>query len=350
MQYRRLGDTDTKVSVMALGCWPFAGDATWGPQDDKDSIATVHAALDSGVNIFDTAEGYGDGRSERVLGQGLKGRRQEAIIATKASPDHLSAEDIVLSCEKSLRNLDTDYIDLYQVHWPSRAAVATSAGAKKAMGSGGTSDKEVPLAETVRALERLKKQGKVKTIGVSNFGVKDLSAITAMTNIVSNQIPYSLLWRPIEYEIKPLCVKKHVGIICYSPLAQGLLTGRYKNADEVPEGLARTRLFSNKRPLARHDDPGAEKEVFEAVRQVKKVADDLGKPMASVALAWVKQRRGVMTFLVGARKPSELAMNLPALDLKLSADVVKRLNEITEGVKKYVGHNPDPWNSANRTR
>ncbi len=348
MQYRKLGDTDTKVSVMALGCWPFAGDATWGAQDDKDSIATVHAALDSGINFFDTAEGYGDGRSERVLGQGLKGRRSKAVVATKASPDHLSSEDITLACEKSLRNLGTDYIDLYLIHWASRAAVMAARSA--AIGSGGSAEKEVPLRETVDALQRLKKQGKVRAIGVCNFGVQDLAAITRLTGIVVNQLPYSLLWRSIEYEIKPKCVESKVGLMCYSPLAQGLLTGRYKTADDVPEGLARTRLFSNKRPLVRHNDPGAEKETFTAIKKIAAISKKLGEPMASVSLAWVKQRRGVTTFLVGARTPGELKQNLPALDVRLSAETVKELNAVTEEVKRYVGRNPDPWNSANRTR
>lgn len=351
MQYRKLGNTDIKVSPMALGCWPFAGGAVWGPQDDNDSIATVHASLDNGINFFDTAEGYENGKSEDVLGAALKGRRDEAVIATKVSPNHLGAEDVVLSCERSLRFLKTDYIDLYQVHWPSRSAVqpAQQRG-KQAVGAGGGSSREVPLAETVDALERLKRQGKIRSIGVSNFAVRDLSKVLKMTQIVTDQLPYSLLWRAIEYEIKPLCVKNTVGIICYSPLAQGLLAGRYKSADEVPEGLARTRIFSNTRPMARHSEPGCEGEAFGAIRKIKKVADGLGQPLAAVALAWVRQRRGVTSFLVGARKPAELTQNLPALDLKLSAETVRELSATTEAVKRKIGKNADPWNSENRMR
>lgn len=344
MLYRKLGETDIRVSVMALGCWPFAGGVQWGDQDDNDSIATVHACLDNGVNFFDTAEGYGDGRSERVLGQALRDRRASAVIATKASPNHLSAEDIVLACEGSLRNLGTDYIDLYQIHWPSRSAVILARKQGKEPG------REVPLEETVAALERLKRQGKVRAIGVSNFGVQDLAAIQRLTRIVTDQVPYSLLWRAIEHEIKPACVKSGTGIICYSPLAQGLLTGRYKNEAEVPEGVARMRLFSNKRQLARHSDPGAESSVFEALRSVSEIADGLGKPMAAVALAWVRQRRGVTSFLVGARKPDELRWNLPAVHLRLGADAVRRLNAATEPVKRYVGTNPDPWDNEPKVR
>jgi aryl-alcohol dehydrogenase-like predicted oxidoreductase len=349
VQYRPLGKTDVKVSVMALGCWPFAGGAVWGEQDDNDSIATVHASLDAGINFFDTAEGYEEGKSERVLGRGLKGRRHEAVIATKVSPNHLGAEDVMLACERSLRNLGTDYIDLYQIHWPSRAALPRP-GAKAAVGSGGGSAREVPLPETIEALERLKRQGKIRAIGVSNFARQDLGQAVRLTDIESDQIPYSLVWRAIEYEIKPLCVKNKVGIICYSPLAQGLLTGRYRSANDVPVGLARTRLFSNKRPMARHDDPGCEKEVFDAIKKIQKVADRLGEPMANVALAWIRQRRGVMSFLVGARTPDELKRNLPTLDVRLDSATSRELARITEPIKRKVGTNADPWNSNNRMR
>jgi len=349
VQYRPLGKTDIRVSVMALGCWPFAGGAVWGHQEDSDSIDTVHAALDAGINFFDTAEGYEEGKSERILGQGLKGRRTEAVIATKVSPNHLASEDLMLACERSLKNLGTDYIDLYQIHWPSRSAVPQP-GAKAAMGSGGSATREVPLEESIDALERLKKAGKIRTIGVSNFARQDLTHALGLADIVSDQIPYSLVWRAIEYEIKPLCTKNRVGIICYSPLAQGLRTGRYRAADDVPEGLARTRLFSNKRPMARHDDPGAEKEVFEAVRKIQRVADRVGASMAEVSLAWIRQRRGVMSFLVGARTPDELKRNLPTLDVKLDAATSRDLARITDPIRKKIGKNADPWNSNNRMR
>jgi len=329
MIYHKLGNTDITVSAMALGCWPFAGGKVWGEQSDDDSIATVHAALDAGINFFDTAEGYEAGQSERVLGRGLAGRRHEAIIASKVSAAHLAAGDVMAACEESLRNLQTDWIDLYQIHWPNWA---------------------VPLEETVGALETLQRQGKIRAIGVSNFALQDLSAILELTNVVTDQLPFSLLWRVIEDGVQPLCLERNVGIICYSPLAQGLLTGRYASADDVPAGLARTRHYAGSRPMSQHGEAGCEAEVFAALAEVRRIADGLGQPMAAVALAWVRQQPGVTSFLVGARKPEELAWNLPSLELELSAEVVAELNWATEPVKRALGGNPDMWMSPSRMR
>lgn len=329
MDYRQLGKTGIEVSAMALGCWPFAGGKVWGEQSDDDSIATVHAALDAGINFFDTAEGYEAGHSERVLGRGLLGRRAEAVIATKVSPSHLAAGDVIAACEQSLRNLQTDVIDLYQIHWPNWA---------------------VPLEETVGALETLQRQGKIRAIGVSNFGVQDFSAILELIDVVTDQMPFSLLWRVIESDLLPLCVERNVGIICYSPLAQGLLTGRYASADDVPEGLARTRHYAGGRPNVGHGEAGCEAEVFAALSEIRRIADELGQPMAAVALAWVRQQPGVTSFLVGARTPEELAWNLPSLELELSAQVLAELSRVTEPVKRALGSNPDPWMSPSRMR
>ena len=280
MKYRKLGKTDITVSAVAMGCWALAGDALWGPQDDSDSIAAVHAALDLGVNLFDTAEGYGDGYSEMVLGKALAGRRREAVIATKVSPTHLSRDGIQKACERSLRRLNTDYIDLYQIHWASR---------------------EVPIAETFAALEGLRSQGKVRAIGVCNFGVRDLSDFLAVGRCETNQLPYSLLWRGIEFEIRQKCQDNEVGILCYSPLAQGLLTGKFASADDVPEGRARTRYFSKDRPLARHGEDGFEEDTFAAIDQIRRICARIDVPMAEVALAWLLHQPGVTSVRAGAK-------------------------------------------------
>ncbi|MFZ5919196.1 MAG: aldo/keto reductase [Chloroflexota bacterium] len=329
MHYRTLGKTGLSVSMVAMGCWALAGDATWGPQTEADSVATVHAALDAGVNLFDTAEGYGAGDSEAMLGRALAGRRHQALIATKVSRANLSAAEVQRACEDSLRRLQTDHIDLYQIHWPSRS---------------------VPLAETLGTLERLREQGKVRAVGVCNFGPGDLSDLLALGQPAANQLPYSLLWRAIEYEIQPRCVEAGIGILCYSALAQGLLTGKFSSPDEVPEGRARTRLFSAGWPQARHGEPGCEDEVFAALDQIRRLCAEIGQPMASVALAWLLHQPGVTSVLAGARRPEQITQTAQAADLALSPEILARLDAATGQVKRLIGPNPDMWQSLSRFR
>jgi myo-inositol catabolism protein IolS len=329
MRYHKLGKTDLSVSLLAMGCWALAGDATWGPQDEAASIATVHAALDAGVNLFDTAEGYGGGDSESILGQALAGRRHQAVIATKVSRSNLSYQEVQQACENSLRRLRTDYIDLYQIHWPSRS---------------------VPLAETMGALERLREKGKVRAIGVCNFGVRDLSDLLRIGWAETDQLPYSLLWRAIENEIRPKCVEEKIGILCYSPLVQGLLTGKFSSADEVPDGRARSRLFSGDRPEARHGEAGCEAQTFAAIEQIGRICDEVGQPMARVALAWLLAQPGVTSAIAGARRPDQIQETARAADLELSAGTLDALTGVTEEVKRCIGDNPDMWQSQSRFR
>jgi aryl-alcohol dehydrogenase-like predicted oxidoreductase len=251
------------------------------------------------------------------------------VIATKVSASHLSAEGVVKACEGSLANLQTDHIDLYQIHWPNWT---------------------IPLAETVEALNKLKQQGKIRAIGVSNFAVQDLGEMLVTGEVQTDQLPYGLLWRLIEDQIKPLCVENGVGILCYSPLAQGLLAGIYPTVDDVPENLRRTRWYAGTRPNTDHDDPGCEAEVFAALAEVRRIAAEVGAPMAAVALAWLRQQPGVTSILVGARKPDEVGWNLPSLDLTLSDDVLAALSAATEPVKLALGGNPDMWMSESRMR
>jgi len=329
MRYNRLGSTDITVSEMALGCWPFIGGHLWGEQRDEDSIAAVHTSLDAGVNFFDTAEGYGEGYSEQVLGRALAGRREEAVIATKVAPSHLAAADVPAACEESLRNLRTDYIDLYLIHWPNH---------------------DIPLAETLGALERLKEQGKLRAIGVCNFGVEDLADVLESGHTEVDQLPYNLLWRPIEHAVLPKAREHGIGLMAYSPLAQGLLAGRYATANEVPDGVARSRHFAATRPQAVHGEPGCETEVFAAIGKVRRIAEDLGQPVADVSLAWVRQQEGVTSVLVGARNAREVELDLPAFELSLDEDVISELSAATEEVKGRLGADPDMWRSENRMR
>lgn len=329
MEYRTLPGTDITVSVLAQGCWSFAGDAFWGPQDDRDSIATVHAALDAGINLFDTAESYGDGYSEEILGKAIENRRREAVIATKFSSGKGTSADVEAACERSLRRLRTDYIDLYQIHWPFR---------------------ETPLSETVGACEQLQQQGKIRAFGVCNFGIQDLKALPATARCVSDQIVYSLLARNIEYEIQPACIERDIGILCYMPLAQGLLTGRYANADEVPAERAISRHFAGDRQGVRHGQPGCEQEVFTAVTRIREIAGSVGESMPTLALAWVRQQAGVTSLLVGARTLAELHSNMRGAVLRLDEQALQELNEATARVKEIMGADADLWTRGGQTR
>ena len=330
MNYNYLGKTNIKVSEFALGCWPFAGGSVWGTQDKSDSISTVHAALDNGINFFDTAEGYNDDyHSESILGEALVNRRDRSVIATKISPPNLLPQKIEEACNNSLKRLSTDYIDLYQIHWPNH---------------------DINMEDSINELNKLVDKGKIRSLGVCNFGVDDLNEILNLGVFSTDQLPYNLLWRPIEEEILPECKKNNIGIICYSPLAQGLLTGRYRNADEVPDGISRSRLFNKNRPLSNHDDEGCENEVFKCINKIQKIAKTLGENSAKISLSWVRQQSNITSLLVGARNTKELEMNLSAFEYDLSTEIIKELSDLTHNVKLYLGKNPDMWKSDNRMR
>ncbi len=330
MDKRQLGQSDIHVSPLCLGCWALAGGSGWGDQDEGVAIATIHAALDQGINFLDTAEGYGNGYSEEVVGKALVGRRQEAIVATKVSPSHAKPSVLRDYCEASLRRLQTDYIDHYIVHWP----IDTHS-----------------TAESFAALDDLKREGKIRSIGVSNHGVEQLGeAIATGVQIDCNQLSYSLLSRAIEFEILPLCRENGIGASAYMPLMQGLLTGKYRTADEVPPFRARTRHFSSKRPMARHSAPGAEAETFAAIDAVRAIAEELGQPMANVALAWVMARPGLVAAIAGARSPSQVERNVKAMEVVLSPEVIPRLDAATEALKRTLGANADYWNAVENTR
>ena len=330
MNYNYLGKTNIKVSEFALGCWPFAGGSVWGTQDKSDSISTVHAALDNGINFFDTAEGYNDDyHSESILGEALLNRRNRSVIATKISPPNLLPQKIEEACNNSLKRLSTDYIDLYQIHWPNH---------------------DINMEDSINELNKLVDKGKIRSLGVCNFGVDDLNEILNLGVFSTDQLPYNLLWRPIEEEILPECKKNNIGIICYSPLAQGLLTGRYRNADEVPDGISRSRLFNKNRPLSNHDDEGCENEVFKCINKIQEIAKTLGENSAKISLSWVRQQSNITSLLVGARNTKELEMNLSAFEYDLSTELIKELSDLTNNVKLYLGKNPDMWKSDNRMR
>lgn len=329
METIKLGKTDLSVSKIALGCWGFAGGDMWGAQDEADSIATVNAALEAGINFFENAQGYGNGYSEEVLGKALQGRRHEAIIATKISAATAANQGIEAACELSLKRLQIDYIDLLQPHWPYR---------------------HMHAEETYQAFTKLREEGKIRAFGVSNYGVGDLSEILQYGEVSSNQLSYSLLFRAIEYEVLPLCMRENVGILCYSTLLHGLLTGKFASPRDIPDGRARTRHFSKNRSGTRHGEEGCETEVFAALEQIRQIAAEIGQPMALVSVAWVLQQPGVASVIAGARQPKQIREMARAVDLHLDPAVVHKLNVATEQIKTILGSNPDMWSSESRFR
>ena len=330
MEKRLLGESGLNVSVLGLGCWPLGGGLGWENQDERDSLATIHAALERGINFFDTAEGYNEGHSEELLGKALHGRRDRALIATKILPVNADPATLRAHCEASLRRLQTDYVDLYQVHWPIT---------------------DCSVEEAFAALRALQAEGKVRAIGVSNHGPQQLAQVlTTGTPITSNQICYNLLCRAVETGIMPLCREHNIGLITYMALMQGLLTGKYATADDVPPFRARTRHFSRTRPGTRHGEEGAEAETFQALARIRCVAEGLGVSMAHLAVAWIIVRSGICCVLVGSRTPAQLGDNMAAAQLKLSPEIIAELEQATEVLRLKLGPNADYWQGGEQTR
>ena len=330
MKFRKLGKTNIKVSTVSFGCWAIIGGFNWGHQEKKDSLDALWAAYDSGINFFDTAEAYGEGYSEQLIAEALGKKRDQIIIASKASPPHFTREKLRQACERSLSNLRTDYLDLYQLHWPNW---------------------DVPIQETLETLEDLKQEGKIRAYGVSNYGPQDLKeCLQANFEICSNQMSYSLLFRAVEYEVLPLCRDNQISILCYSPIMQGLLTGEFNSIEEIPEDRQRTRHFSGSRQEARHNEEGAEKETLEAVAQIRKISEDAGISMTSLSIAWLLSQPSVGTAIVGGRNAAQVKENALAADADLAPETKERLSLATEKLKKKMGRNLDMWESESRIR
>ncbi len=334
MEESTFGNAGMSLSVLGIGCWSFGGGEGdyWGPQDERDVAEVVGRALDLGATYFDTAEAYNDGRSEEALGQALRSgrRRAEALIGTKVGPDHATPAGLRQHCEASLRRLGTDHIDLYMIHWPIT---------------------QHPVADAFATLADLRDEGKIRWIGVSNFGVQQLTeALATGAPIAANQLAYNLVSRSIEPEILPLCRARGIAVLAYMPLMQGLLTGKYATPDEVPPIRARTRHFRGDRSLARHGEPGAEVETFDALAGIRAVAGRLGVTMSDLALAWVAQRPGVASVILGVRTTEQLDAGFRGVQLRLSPDVIAELDAITDPVLRVLGTNADIFQGGGRGR
>ncbi len=309
MEYRKLGTSDLSISTIGFGCWAM-GKTWWGDDVvDEDSIAAVKTALGHGVNFYDTAQAYGCGHSERILGQALADvPRDQVIIATKTglnwdTDEHIfndsSPEFVLRSCDDSLQRLGVDYLDLLQVHWP---------------------DPKVPLPETAAAMRKLFEAGKIRAVGVSNYSVGQMREFMSVCPLHSLQPPFSLLNRGIEAEILPFCREHNVGVLAYSPMSRGLLTGKYDEKATFPatDGRSGDGLWQGER-LQRN---------LSAVRELQALAATHQKTVAQLALAWVLSQPGLTCALAGAKRSHQIAETTQASGWQLDAETLAKVDEI----------------------
>lgn len=346
--YRRCASSGLELSVIGLGCWSFGGGQYWGNQDQKDVDQVVHAAIDCGINYFDTAEAYNDGRSETSLGLALRGgKREDVIIGSKITPANCYPGQIEKHCEDSLRRLQTDYLDIYMLHWPinPRALLHYTSEA-------GVSANPPTAALTFETLCQLQKSGKIRQIGISNFSRSRMQAdIPDSLSVAVNQLPYNLLCRAIEFDTLPWCAQQGIGIIGYMTLLQGILAGAYPTLRDIPEMRRRTRHFAAAgNALCRHGESGFEEATQEAIAAIDAIARDTGLSMAELSTRWAVANPGITCALVGARNIEQLMANVKAVREPLDVAVVERLNEVSNRLKLQMGNHFDYYESAPNDR
>ncbi|MEE6261453.1 aldo/keto reductase family protein [Plantactinospora sonchi] len=314
MEHRHLGRSGLLVSVVTYGNWLTHGESV----AREAALSCVRAALEAGITTFDTADVYARGAAEELLGEALRGVRRESVeIATKVclpvgdGPNDrgLSRKHVIESCHASLRRLGTDYVDLYQAH---------------------RYDDRTPLAETLLAFEDLVRQGKVRYLGVSEWTAAQIRSALDVADqlgirnrIVSNQPQYNMLWRVVEPEVVPLCVREGIGQIAFQPLAQGVLTGKYRPGEAPPPGSRAT--SAGRAPTFIRRVLG--EPLLERVQRLRPVADQAGLSMAQLAVAWTLHRPGVSTALIGASRPEQVTENVGAAGVRLDDEVLRRVDE-----------------------
>ena len=318
MERRRLGNSDLQITRIGVGAWAMGGSGwafSWGPQEDEQSISAIHAALDGGVNWIDTAAVYGLGHSEEVVGRALKGRSRRPYVFTKCERVwdeggeigySLKADSIRGECEASLRRLQIDAIDLYQVHWP---------------------EPDVEIEEGWREMERLHDTGKVRHVGVSNFNVAQMERARRIAPITSLQPPYSLLNREVEREILPYCARNNIGVIVYSPMYSGLLSGGM-----TKERVANLASDDWRSSNANFAEPLLSRNLT-LVNFLREIGRRHGRTAGEVAIAWTLRNPAVTAAIVGVRSPKQVDGVIGAGDFRLSDEEVR---EIESRLKEQV--------------
>jgi aryl-alcohol dehydrogenase-like predicted oxidoreductase len=330
MEYRILGHSDIKVSELAFGAWAIGG-WMWGGADSKDAIKAIETAIDNGMTTIDTAPIYGFGLSEELTGKAIKGKRAKVQILTKfgliwnekkgefflASEDNTgkavdiyrysSKEKVISDCDQSLRRLGTDYIDLFQIHW---------------------ADPTTPVSETMEALEILVKKGKIRAGAVCNYS-KDLMEEAEKTYLIaSNQVPYSMVNRSIEKDVVPHCIEKNIGILAYSPLQRGVLTGKIKKDHKFNEGDTRPNTLYYKEPNFSR--------IIGLTDKLSKIADDRKVTLSELVLNWTLQQPGITCALAGARNSAQVLENVKSVDFRLSKDEIHMINNLLSELKLQI--------------
>ena len=320
MIYKEVITIKEPISAIGLGCWNFGGD--WDNSSDEKSISIVHESIELGINFFDVAPVYGWGNSEKVLGKALKGRRDKVIIASKGgllwdesrnTRNNLSKESLLKEIDESLMRLDTDYIDIYQMHWP---------------------DPDVPIEETAEALNIMREAGKIKYVGLSNFAQADVEKFMEYTTVECQQSLYNMLERnptsyhniPLVYktetEVLPNCAKWGQAFLPYSPLFQGLLSGRFTTGITFSKNDIR-----NNNPKLVGD---AFDRYFNATKEIQDVANEIGKPMSQLALNWLRQKPEVTSIIGGVSSLDQLHKNVDSCSWDIDEQTMKKLDKITE--------------------
>lgn len=332
MEYRTLGNSDLQLSVVTFGAWA-AGGWMWGGTEQNKSVEAIQAAYDHGVTSIDTAPAYGQGLSEKIVGEAIKGiERDKVQILTKyglrwdtekghfrfASKDndgndinmhaYAAKDSIIQECEDSLKRLGTDYIDLYQIHWP---------------------DPSTPVEETMAAMDQLKEQGKIREAAVCNYDTDQLKEAEQYHDIISNQVPYSMLRRDIETDVVPYCIDNGLGILAYSPMQRGLLTGKMKPGQDFAEGDARAESpYYSDENIRRTND---------FLEKIRPVAENHNATLAQLSIRWAIQQPGITIALVGARNEEQATQNAKAAEFELSDDEMDTINSELDKLELDLG-------------
>jgi len=300
-------------SPLALGCWQYNPDL-WSAEQEHTLIETMETTLAHGTDHFDTATGYGDGASEKLVGRFLQGRRDQVFVATKAGIQDENPRTMLESVQRSLERLNTDFIDLYYIHWPRS---------------------DMDIRPAMEGLELARAQGLVRAVGVSNFSAAQMALVSQVGTIDANQIPYSLLWRSPENDAIPYCQAHAIGVIPYGTLGYGILTGKFNRKLSFQSDDQRNTILFFLEPAW-----GA---IYAAVEQMKAVAQAIGRPLLHLAIRWSLAQPGIVCALVGANHPAQAVENAAALQGEIPAWALDRLTEISSGLQKDIPAEANPY-------